>query len=312
MAVIHSNTREMVVGFRISLFDERRPNQRRRSSFVAFVRGAALSAAAVASLPLLGGCAPKVSAGAWQCPSDGGAADGGASDGAAPTDPVTIPWSTGFEDGFCDYTKVAGSCYGDEPYVLSTEQHHLAGHYAAEFNLIGSNRNPQTRCIREGVFPESAYYGAWYYLPEALEAADLWNLFHFTGRDDPNAMFQPLWDVTLDNKTTQPGEWELIVFDNLAPPNTGRYANPEHKPVPIRKWFHIELFVKRAADSTGEIALYQDGVLLLNKTNLKSNLSKWCQWYVGDLASNAKPVDSFLYVDDVSIRATLSSTSATQ
>jgi hypothetical protein len=69
--------------------------------------------------------------------------------------------------------------------------------------------------------------------------------------------------------------------------------------------------LKRASDSTGRIALYQDGVLLFDRMNLKSDASKFTQWYVGDFADGATPANSSLYVDDMSIRATLSSTTAT-
>jgi len=228
------------------------------------------------------------------------------------TDPVTLPWSTGFEEGFCDYAKVAGYCYGDQPYVLVTEPHRPGGRFAAEFKVVAGEQN-QTRCVRQGVLPESAYYGAWYFIPEALtdQGRAGWNLWHFTGGDAPDPRLPSLWDVTLV-KGLQAGDWELVVYDPLAPPNDSTYRGTEHKTVPIGKWFHIELFLKRAADMTGEIALYQDDVKLFDKVNLKSDASKFSQWYVGDWAEEATPADSSLYVDDVSIRATRSSASATQ
>ena len=255
-----------------------------------------------------------MSAGDWQCQiegqaSDGGASDGGASQGPLPTDPVTVPWSTGFEDGFCGYEKVAGYCYGDAPYVVVTAQHH-DGRVAAEFKVNGGAMN-QTRCVRQGVFPESAYYGAWYFIAEPLtDPGSAWNLWHFTGGDGPNQPLRALWDVTLV-KGSQAGDWELVVYDPLAaPPNDGTYRSADHRSVPIGSWFHIELFLKRATDGSGKIALYQDGVLLFEQANLKSDVSKFTQWYVGDWAEKAMPADSSLYVDDVSISATLAATSA--
>lgn len=225
---------------------------------------------------------------------------------------MTVPWSTSFEDGFCDYPSVdgAGFCYGDDPYLLVTEPHRPGGNLAAEFKVKGDGLK-QTRCVRQGAFPESAYYGAWYFIPEALQEAPNWNLWHFQGGEITDTRLDGYWDVTLV-KIGQSGDWELVVRDPLsAPPAITTYSGADHKPVPIGKWFHIELFLKRASDSTGKVALYQDGVLLFERANLKSNASPFTQWYVGDWAENATPANSSLFVDDVTIRATPSPTSAT-
>jgi hypothetical protein len=61
--------------------------------------------------------------------------------------------------------------------------------------------------------------------------------------------------------------------------------------------------LKRAADATGEVALYQDGELLIQATDLITDDSSWGQWYVGNLAQGLTPPDSTLYVDDVTLRA---------
>jgi len=277
-----------------------------------------------AALLVVEACAPQVSAGEWQCRSDdlaaggaaaggsssGGASAGGASRGPSASDPIPVPWADDFEDGFCGYRKSTGPgyCYGDAPYILVTEPHRPGGHFAAEFRVIGGKMN-QTRCIRQGEYPESAFYGAWYYIPEALEdVRPAWNLWHFTGGDSPDTTLTPLWDVTLA-KGLEAGQWELVVYD---PITKSTYRGAEHKPVPIGSWFHIELFLKRASDSSGKVALYQDGALLFEQTNLKSDASKFSQWYVGNWAENATPADSSVFVDDLSFSTSLSPTSVTQ
>lgn len=265
----------------------------------------------LAALPVFASCAPKLNAGEWQCAgADAGAA--GTSQSSAITDPVPVPWSDGFEDGFCDYLRKDGPgyCYGDEPYVLVTEPHRPGGHFAAEFKVIGGQMNDnQTRCVRQGELPLAAYYGAWYYIPQAPNDQSVWNLWHFQGGDDPDSQHD-LWDVSLANGA-QAGQWELMVLDRPSGFENYRRTDNPRIPIPIGSWFHIELFLKRASDATGEIALYQDGLLLFDRMNLKSDASKFTQWYVGDWAHSDTPENSSLYVDDMSIRATLSSTSAT-
>jgi len=291
----------MLVGFRVSKLSDCRQQNRKRLAAVALLRGlrSVALAATFAALLVLAACAPKLNAGDFECSADGGASDG-ASARPLETDPVTVPWSTGFEERACDYTSIANYCYGDEPYVFVSEPHH-GGHFAAEFKVAPK----ETRCVRGGVFPESAYYGAWYYIPEALIAVkSAWNLWHFQAGADPDSLHD-LWDLNL-SKGARAGEWELTILDR--PDNFASYRGSEHIPVPIGHWFHIELFLKRAADTNGEIRLYQDGVLLFEQTKLKSDASKFTQWYVGDWADGATPSTSSLYVDDVSISAMLSAT----
>lgn len=247
---------------------------------------------------LLTSCAPQLNAGEWQCPSDGGVTPA-----ASRTDPVSVPWSTSFEERFCDYQQLAGDCYGDSPYVLVTDPVHVRqGRFAAQFDASSAKgADHQTRCIRRGVLPDAAFYGAWYYIPEAPTvdkgvSNPLWNLFHFQTGETPSTI-RKLWDVSLirDSK----GDWDLLVFDPVAGKTL---RGPDPSPIPFGQWFHVVLFLKRAAGATGALSLYQDDELLVEATNLKSDHSNFTEWFVGNLAEGLEAPT--LYVDDVSISAT--------
>jgi len=73
--------------------------------------------------------------------------------------------------------------------------------------------------------------------------------------------------------------------------------------VPIASWFHIEFRLRRAADATGEVALYQDGVLVMTLSNVVTDPSESAGWYVGNLANALAPSESTIYVDDVTVTA---------
>ena len=236
----------------------------------------------------------------------GAAGEAGAScvDTGAPTatatDPVTIPWSAGFENEFCDYIDAGGFCYGGGLHKIVTSPVH-SGRYAAEFTVsTADTMSNQARCVRQGILPTEAYYGAWYYIPAtaSLNTTDsLWNLWHFQGGDTSQ---EGLWDVTLVNASD--GSLQLLVFDFL----NGTVRKPTNPPpVPIGVWFHIQFYLKRASDTTGAVRLYQDGKLLVEKTGIITDNSSWAQWYVGNLAKDLTPPDSTLYVDDVTIAPTL-------
>jgi hypothetical protein len=231
------------------------------------------------------------------CPGDDGATVVRDADAS-----FVVPWASSFENQFCDYTPPAGFCYGDPraSYRTVTSPVH-SGAYAAAFSVNSADVGAlQTRCVRQGTLPHAAYYGAWYFIPAAVTKINLWNLIHF--RTTEPRMEQGLWDISLENGPD--GALELFVFDFL---NHTLRRPANHVPVPIGSWFHIQFYLVRAADPTGEVALYKDGELLFAQTNILTDDSSAGQWYVGNLANQngVTPPESTLYVDDVSIRATL-------
>jgi len=245
----------------------------------------------------LAACQPELTVGERSnCP-----ADSAEPPPPAMTDPIAMPWSTGFEDEFCGYTNVTGFCYinAQASYdIVATPVH--TGRYAAAFSVDTSNDKPnQTRCVRQGILPKSAVYGAWYFVPELADTnGKTWNLFHFQGGDVPAPRLDTMWDVGFINDDN--GDLELVVFDG----DSKMYRADDGIPVPIGQWFHIEMLLKRATDASGEVALYQDGTQLIDITGMPTDDDPaFTQWYVGSWSDGLTPPTSTLYVDDVSIRA---------
>jgi hypothetical protein len=223
--------------------------------------------------------------------------------GATPDPDASVPsaWSTGFEDGFCDYALPLGFCYsvGPASYSVVTSPVH-SGQYAAAFALHGvaDAGVAQVRCVQQGVFPSAAYYGAWYYVPAWAKNSDNWNLLHFRGTTGQNS--HNLWEVSLVN-LGDGGPLHVTFFDDLARMTADTSAAP---PIPIGQWFHLEVYFKRAKDTTGELSLWQDGLMAMHLTGLVTDDTDWEQWYVGNLASALAPPASTVYVDDVTISST--------
>jgi Polysaccharide lyase len=246
-------------------------------------------------------CEPSLLVGELQCsPSEAGAPSKTAS-GAFNEGPLPAPWQTSFDDGFCGYKYRAGFCYSDpdSSYRLVTEPVHT-GPFAAAFDMNPSEATGarQVRCVREGVLPSEAYYGAWYYVPSDLSAAaHSWNLFHFQGGVSGQRL-DGLWDVSMDDSS---GVLAAYVA-NLMGGEPHARATP--KPIPINRWFHLEFYLKSAPDTTGEVALYQDGEELLRVTGVITNDTPFTQWYVGNWTGTIAPNSPTysLYVDDVSVR----------
>lgn len=244
---------------------------------------------------LLSACEPELVVGSWICPPPD--AD------LAPSNPgkqVEPSWATGFENGFCDYMRAGGICYAssDASYTIVDVPVH-SGSHAAAYSVAsdGSRRASQTRCFREGALPEDAVYGVWFYLPSSATNTGNWNLIHFQG-GPPGGPLHNLWDVSL--KSNNDGTLVAYLYDFL---NAGIRVPNAAPAVPIGSWFHFEFRLRRASTATGEVALYQDGTLLMALTGLPTDDTDYGQWYVGNYADALTPPASTIYVDDVTISA---------
>jgi len=254
---------------------------------------------------LLNACSSDLVLAHWACKpsSSTGHSDSGSSDGGVSFE---FPWSTGFEDGFCGFQQ-GGLCYTTGPtgaasYKIVDSPVH-SGHYAAAFTVIGeSDKGTNSRCFRLGALPAEAYYGAWYYIPTLATNSGNWNLYHFLG-SLPDGGASQGWDLSLVNNDN--GGLRLSVrgyLTNLIVPDmSGAPA------IPIGHWFHIVMYLKLAADATGEVDVYQDNERILYAPNLitDTGTSVFDQWYVGNLADGLNPAESTVYVDDVTIEPTL-------
>lgn len=261
-----------------------------------------LAGTAVVLVCVSGACEPKLVVGKVVVKEEcevPGEPDGGAGASSEPLE-IPVPWSTGFETGFCDFAQF-GYCY-DRPgasYAVVSEPVH-EGRGAAEFTVTSSPAEPQARCVLRGTMPRDAVYGAWYYVPELAQNNANWNLFHFRS-GAPGALpadMHGIWDVSLRNGPDGSLQLYVLGFDRVT-----RIPDPA-PPIPIGAWFRIQFRLKRAADGTGAIALYQDGELLVDEVPAATDDGEFGEWYVGNLATGLMPRVSTIYVDDVSITAT--------
>jgi Polysaccharide lyase len=256
----------------------------------------------IAAVLALCGCSePTLLVGELGCGENEGGASSSADEPSDDDGLLDAPWQTSFEDGFCGYRRDAGFCYSNPGagYRLVTSPVRT-GPFAAAFDLDmdTSNFQHQARCVREGTLPDAAVYGAWFFIPSGASDPDNWNLVHFRGGEPgqrgPTA---GTWDVTVGQSRT--GELALYVADLRL---GTRYVQQNPVALPTDRWFHLELYLKRAADPTGEVALFQDGEELIRVTEVVTDVNTLTQWYVGNYALSLFPSQSTLYVDDVSIR----------
>lgn len=268
------------------------------------VLGAVLGAACA-----LCGCSPELVVG--KVVSQRETCDVPDSEGGAPgieDKTVEVGWSSGFENGFCDYEPPRGFCLGGDSYEAVSEPVH-SGKSAAAYSVSSASdvdagvTTRQSRCVVEGALPTDARYGAWFYIPELRVNSGNWNLVFFQGKNAGAPFFGALWDVSLRN--ADDGSLRLYIFahtDILPDPNLPE-PDPLAAPVPIGEWFHIEFRLLRAVDATGIVELRQDGALIQRASGIVTDQFEFHQWFVGNLvnANALEPPQSTLYVDDVSV-----------
>lgn len=260
-----------------------------------------------------GGSAGTSSGGAGGEPTGGVGGDGdfsevcpeaGASDGRN-VGPLPAPWKTSFEAGLCNIDDDSGFCYADQDssYRVVTSPVH-SGTQAVAFDMDPSSvdRQRQTRCVREGVLPVEAYYGAWFYVPSelTLSGAHDWNILHFQGGPSNTPPPQHnLWDVSMDDSAGN--GLEAFIYDAI---HDEHYGQTDPRPVPTDRWVHFEFYWKRATDATGEVALFQDGEEIVRRSGIVTDDSPFGAFYVGNYTASLTQATTTvtLYVDDVTVR----------
>lgn len=266
----------------------------RLQPFAEFTRGRTGRHAAILVVVLgATACEPPLNVGSWQCNTGRGVTVPG-EDEVAP-----VPWTTGFESGFCDYEPNFGFCYAapGAAFEIVTSPVY-SGRRAAAFTVSSDDEAAQqTRCVRQGVLPRSAYYSARYFLPQPVVSEGNWNLLHFQGGDAESG--HSLWDVSLVSGAD--GALRVQLFDFL---HQRPIPLPDAPPVPIGVWVHLQVYWLRSPDPDGVFAVYQDGVEVVRLTELNTDDTEWGQYYVGNLATALEPSTYTLYVDDVRISET--------
>jgi hypothetical protein len=271
------------------------------SGVVDLQRALATAPAALAVAWLALACEPTVVIGACSEPPpvDAGAAGAGAS---ASEGALSLPWSTGFEDGLCGYHSVGGFCYARHGASLEVVESpsRRPGKFAAAFtvnaNASTAIERSQTRCVIQGSMPKSAYYGAFYFIPALATSDGNWNLFHFLGGTS-EADSHPLWDISLVNRAD--GKLKLSVLNFL----TGKYpaVSDDVGAVPIGRWFQLQIKIVRSAQPNGEVIVLQDGMVALHLTDLITDDTEWGQWYVGNYVKTLVPALNTVYLDDITM-----------
>ena len=211
-----------------------------------------------------------------------------------------------------DFTEwTAGSRGGymadapDTSAVISTDFAHSGTHSvkltngASATQVNGAPPPYETAFLwRQDDFPQDAYYSAWYYLPQATQTTADWRIMEFqvpdTGDGGTNGFL-----IDVDLRSLADGDLIIDLFDHRTPYLRSPTAEPA-LPVPIARWFQIEVFYRNVGDGTGRFTLWLDGRINYDLQR-PFGLSSTTYWSLCSSTEGLSPTPSDLYVDDAAV-----------
>jgi hypothetical protein len=216
-----------------------------------------------------------------------------------------ILWWTDHETGdLSDWQQGQYSSWLDNNGSLAVDtQQARSGHFALDTTAVAapSGTTSAAMLLRTGGLPEAAYYSAWFYVPAGIASAEYWMIFKFRSRTpDPNPADVELWDIDL---TPQTSDVQIRIFHHTSTsdPGAGSRLDPiAPVSIPLGRWFQVEAFLRAVNDDSGELMLWQDGILLYDVQG-PSAPSSYVQWSAGCAAKSLSAGDAHVYVDDAAV-----------
>jgi hypothetical protein len=219
--------------------------------------------------------------------------------------PSSVLWRGTFEPG--DFSEWTGDGEGGiytqpvatTPPAVTTALVH-GGRYAGVVTLTPMNNMPSTTYLfRNQPSPQAAYYSAWFFVPSSIPVATWLSLTHFSGSTTGDGKnLTAVWDVNLYPMIGGGGGLAAELYDYLDGMNT-RETSPT--PVPRDSWVQFEVFVSKATTKTGQVEVWQNGTLILQRTNVSTGMNDWLQWDAGGSSPDPMASPGSVYMDDAAI-----------
>jgi len=190
-----------------------------------------------------------------------------------------------------------------------------SGKYSMKMTIDSTVQGSGCRQFRypEILSGQPFYYSAWLYYPQNWKVNGHTNIFQFKSKPFSGDQSDPLWAVRTQNRSNGNMfyvlSWKGSTY-NIAGPQSG---NPEQDKVysqsnmdiPVAKWTHLEVYLRQSSQFTGQITVWQDGVLLFDINNIRTKYPDADnRWSVNNYGLDITPNPVVLYVDDAAVSTT--------
>ena len=174
-----------------------------------------------------------------------------------------------------------------------------AGQWSAK--MVLPNASTQVQGVRlfrwcEAQQNQELYYSAWYYFPQRYTSGNWWTIMQWKSNGSYNAKFQ----VTVGNRS----DGQMYVYLGRGTDSGGGAWHQNIANLPVGKWVHLEVYVKKATDTTGRVTLWQDGVQLIDLPGVQTANSSDLSWAVINYGERINPSTVTVYADNAAISRT--------
>jgi Polysaccharide lyase len=172
------------------------------------------------------------------------------------------------------------------------------GRYSGSLTLSPAAGMTSTNYLfRNAPSPAAAYYSAWFYIPSSVVVGTWLSLTHFRGSQtaDGNNL-SAAWDVNLYPRAD--GSLVAQLFDYA---NQANWRQTVPVPVPVDTWVQFEVYFVKATDASGQVQVWQDGTLILERVGVSTLANDWLQWDAGGACDALTSSPATVYVDDAAI-----------
>lgn len=165
-------------------------------------------------------------------------------------------------------------------------------------------------------FPDEAYYSVWMFFPyvydpgkeEPWDPGDggWWNVFQFKSENEAGS--QPLVELDVYNENSS--MFFGLSIKEYPDPESDMHQQAYHvqlepEPIPISSWVHVEVFYRKAQDSSGEVVVWQDGREIFRVERIQTMLTETAAWGIGNytdhITGGAVPGQAVVFFDDAVI-----------
>jgi hypothetical protein len=223
---------------------------------------------------------------------------------------AAVLWTATFEPGdITEWTQGGmGGTYTENmndptnPFPMAMSGMAHRGQYAGAISISTPNGVPGgpvsiNYLYRDHPSPKQAFYSAWYYIPSSVMVGTYLSLSHFrvSHTNDGNDL-APAFDLNLIPIN---GVLRAQLYDYVMGTNTQELIP---MPVQLSTWVHFEIMFLKAADKTGHITVWQDGVQIIDDPPpLTTAVTDWVQWDAGGASNDILPTPAVIYMDDAAI-----------
>jgi hypothetical protein len=222
-----------------------------------------------------------------------------------------VLWSAAMETG--DMREWYQPCARDGPCVNEWGGQFNSGHavsqasrdvaHTGQYSAKLTISTPSTAGVRLFRWGEThqysnLYFSVWYYFPRRYDTpAGWWAVMQWKSRT--SSQNDPFFMVNVGNRPN--GNMYLYMYEW----QTDVSYSQSIRDLPVAQWVHVEAFYRCAADGTGKVTVWQDGVHILEARNVNTRYANGdCQWSLANYSDQVTPSPTVIYIDDAAISTT--------